>query len=165
MTKIQIVGFALYEALTIVLALIGAPIVAAFVKWDSEPSVITGGAPLHAYPAIRGDLPGWAWMWATIDERMPCAMYEQTMRETLARVGPYWTTVRWLIRNRMMGLTKALFGRACTADDTVLYTKKIVGPFAFGAGWKRYRATPTARPDTGPFVAMPSVSVRLARNA
>lgn len=161
MNRIRIILFALWESLCLVLAVLGAPVVARYVRWDTEPTTFTGGTDQPSWPTIRGDLPSWAWAWDTIDERMPAGMYESTMRQRLERWGPYWCTVSWLIRNRMMGLTAKLFGKPWARDVPVRWDFRHYGPLYFGWGWKKYRATPSADWVDGPFIVMPSVTIRL----
>jgi hypothetical protein len=164
MRKLEIVGFALWEALGFVLAVLGAPIVAAFARWDDKPSSFTGGAQDNGPLTIRGDLPRWASAWETIDERLPGGMYEEQVRNVHRRFGRYVCSVYWLIRNRMMGLTAKLFGRPLAVDQPPRgMQSKVLGPLYFGAGWKKYRATPQAHWEQGPFIEMPSVTVRFLK--
>lgn len=160
----QIVLMAGYTLLCGVLALVGAPLVAFFAKWDVEPTTWTGGAPNNGPPTIRGDLPWWLRWFQTFDERLPGGMYEPTVREWLPKYGWYGCSVRWMWRNRMFGLTKALFGRPLGRGEQPRGMRwKDVGPLRFGAGWKKYRATPEAHWFEGPFVELPSVTVRIAK--
>lgn len=164
LTQREIALLAIYEALCLVVAVVCAPLVALAVRWDDGYSTFSGGDDLPQYPRVRGDLPWWLSWFQTFDERMPCGIYEPTMRAFLDRYGQYLCSVRWLIRNRMFGLSKALFGQEVEKDTPLVYMMTFKGPLMFGAGWKRYRATTTARHDTGPFVAIPSVTVRLRKN-
>lgn len=163
MTQLQITKLALYEILCVLLALL-APLVVLFAKWDESPTTFTGGAPRNGPPTVRGDLPRWLSWFGTFDERLPGGMYEKTVVENHRRFGRYWCSVLWLWRNRMFGLTLALFGRPTTREESLEYTRGEIGPLMYGYGWKRYRATPQAHWFDGPFVAVPSVTVRFKRN-
>lgn len=156
-----IVFFALYELVTIVLAIVGAPIVCLFARWDRWPTTWTGGAPDNGPPAVRGDLPHWARWWETFDERLPGGMYEPTVVRVYQRFGRYVCSVYWLAgRNRMFTLGKALFGREPAGRE---WHRRDLGPIWIGWGWKRYRATPHAHWERGPFVEVPSFTVRRRR--
>lgn len=146
------------------LAAVGAPLVCLFARWDEQTTTFTGGASMNGPATIRGDLPAWAAAWETIDERLPGGMYEATVRQVLNERGRYWCSVYWLTRNRMFGLTKALFGKPIGEHERpAWYRSKRLGWLYLGAGWKKYRATPQASWIDGPFVQMPSVTVRVLR--
>lgn len=50
-------------------------------------------------------LPRWLAWFDTPDQYLPGAMYEPTIRDFYLATGWYLTTVRWLLRNRMNGLS------------------------------------------------------------
>lgn len=162
MNPFFILWLMIYELIALVLAAFGAPIVCLFARWDKDVTTFTGGASDNGPPTIRGDLPRWAWPWETIDERLPGGMYEETVRKVHRRFGRYWCSVYWLMRNRMMGLSAALYGGPPSPRSNRFYWRRI-GPLYFGFGYKKYRATPQAHWVTGPFIEMPSVTIRLKR--
>lgn len=164
MTQLQIAKLALYEILCVFLALVLAPIAVRFAKWDDRPTTFTGGLIDNGPPTVRGDLPSWLSWVGTFDERLPGGLYEETVVANYNRFGRYWCSVLWLWRNRMFGLTLRLFGRPTTRTEALVYTRGEVGPFMYGYGEKRYRATPQAHWFDGPFVAVQSVTIRLKRN-
>jgi hypothetical protein len=164
MKKTMIVKLAAFEILCVVLAVLFAPLAVLFAKWDKEQTSFTGGAPFNGPLTIRGDLPWWLSWFGTFDERLPGGMYESDVVENYRRFGPYLCSVLWLWRNRMFGLTKWLFSRPTDFDEKLEYVREEIGPFVYGYGWKRYRATPDAHWIEGPFIAIPSVTIRLKRN-
>jgi len=165
MSTTRIVLIVLFQLVSILLALVGVPIAALFARWDDKPTTFTGGAPNNGPPTIRGDLPRWAAWFGTFDERLPGGMYEPTVATVYRRFGRYWCSVYWLVvRNRMFGLTKALFGKPIPVDaDPAGMTWFEVGPFRVGYGTKKYRATPQAHWLDGPFVEIAVVSARFRR--
>lgn len=158
----RIVAHAAFEIACIPLALIGVPIAVLFARWDSGPTTWTGGASDNGPPTVRGDLP-WGLGWfGTFDERLPGGMYEPTVVKVYNAAGRYWCSVYWLVvRNRMFGLAKFLFGRE---DGEPRFESRTFGPIYVGWGYKRYRATPQAHWERGPFVLVPSFTIRLARS-
>jgi hypothetical protein len=174
----------LVELLSLVLAPF-VPVVVLFAKWDREPTTFTGGADELGWPEIRGDLPRWAYIWGTPDERLPCDLRTSDFHAQLlrlrwrfgARVARYLVSVRWLLRNRMYGLTWLTSARPSDGDLEPSPEPGIVwhptegiwrwwarlGPLALHVGWKCHRADEKARWDTGPFVAVRFVSLRRAR--
>lgn len=157
MKPIQLLIFAVLKR---VIALVCAPIVCLFARWDDRPTTFTGGLLNNGPLTVRGDLPWWAAWFETFDERLPGGMYEPTVRAVYDRFGRYWCSVYWLNRNAMFGMTKAIFGRPTTRDEILRYEWRTVGPVRIGWGWKRYRATPTAHWIDGPFVKILSATVR-----
>lgn len=143
----------LFNLASIPLALIGAPIVCAFARWDRTPTQFTGGA-VQGPLAVRGDLPRWARWWETPDERLPGGLYERTVERVWRRYGRYVCSVYWLgVRNRMYGLSFALFGRQVDrAPEGYQRTIKYYGPIMIDYGNFYYRATPEAHWQSGPFI-------------
>jgi len=158
------------------------PFVCLFVKWDENRSVWTGGDNYPEYPTWRGDLPKWAYIWKTPDERMPGDVRMQRTREVLdwttgifgQRIGRYLTCVWWLLRNKMYGLAWKASARPV---DTYLEKSTVpgiiwrndegiwrwwmkLGPIELQAGWKVHRADELAHWQRGPFVAIRFVSIR-----
>lgn len=128
----------LFNVVSIPLGLLGAPIVCLFARWDRVPTP----ARWQPEPIIRGDLPRWARWWETPDERLPGGMYEPTVESIYKRFGRYWCSVYWLgIRNRMYGLSFALFGEPAESI-TPSRTQKFLGPLHFDWGYFVYFATP-----------------------
>lgn len=157
----RIVAQAIFELLCVPVAAIGAPIAVLFARWDTEPTTWTGGAPDNGPLTVRGDLPWWLSWFETFDERLPGGMYEPTVRKVYARVGRYWCSVYWLAwRNRMFGLAKFLFGKP---DGAHWLETRRFGPLVVEWGYKRYRATPQAHWQNGPFVVVPSFTIRLVK--
>lgn len=155
----RIVAQALLELLWIPLALFGAPVAVFFAQWDSEPTTWTGGAADNGPPTVRGDLPWWLSWFQTFDERLPGGMYEPTVVKVYNAVGRYWCSVYWLVvRNRMFGLEKALFGKPADRYEPWLERRQW-WRIEVVWGWKQYRATPQAHWANGPFVLVPSFSV------
>jgi hypothetical protein len=77
-----------------------------FAKWDDKATLDSNGM----VPAVRGDLPSWAWWLGTPNERLPGGTYEPTVRMVLADHGRFVCSWYWLaIRNRQQGLA-AYFG-------------------------------------------------------
>ncbi len=157
----RIVWQALFELVCIPVALFGVPIAVLFARWDDGPTTWTGGAPDNGPPTVRGDLPWWLSWFGTLDERLPGGMYEPSVVSVYNRWGRYICSCYWLVvRNRMFGLAKFLFGRA---DGDPWFEWRELGPVKIGWGYKRYRATPQAHWQNGPFVLVPSFTIRLAR--
>jgi hypothetical protein len=152
-----------FEILAVLVAAVGVPIVLLFAKWDEQATTFTGGASDSGPPTIRGDLPWWASWFGTFDERLPGGMYEPTVVNVHRRFGRYWCSVYWLVvRNRMFGLAKFLFGKDIEAGaEPAGMAWKDVGPFRVGFGTKKYRATEAANWQSGPFVEVDSFTVRL----
>jgi hypothetical protein len=123
----------------------------------------------------RYPLPRWLRWFDTPDEYLPGALYERRVIDSLQSYGTYLTTIKWLSANRMYGLAWA-FGRPASGyldlfEDGYVESgdlwrwRKAVGPLVFMAGWKVHRADYDATAAEGPFIAIPFVSVRAARNA
>jgi hypothetical protein len=162
MARIRVTLLAMYEILCIPLALVGVPIALLFAKWDDTTSTFTGGAEDNGPPTIRGDLPVWAAWFGTFDERLPGGMYEPTVVAIHRRFGRHVCSAYWLIvRNRMFGLTKALFGKPIAKHDSPAgMAWSDIGPVRIGYGTKKYRATPEAHFSNGPFVEVASFTIR-----
>jgi hypothetical protein len=161
------------------------PIVALFAKWDSKWTNWTGGEYDGEHPAIRGDLPRWAYIWSTPDERLPGDVRMYQTREVLdwttkkfgEKVGRYLTSVWWLWRNRMYGLawimsakpSNGYFDKTLTPgiiwreSEGIWRWWKVLGLVQLEAGWKIHRANTSAHWMHGPFVAIRYVSVRKAK--
>jgi hypothetical protein len=161
------------------------PFVALFAKWDDVPTTWTGGEHDYDHPAVRGDLPRWAYIWGTPDERLPGDVRMYQTREVLDwatkkfgdKVGRYMTSVWWLWRNRMYGLTwvtsarpsDGYFDKSPTPgvvwrnSEGIWRWWRILGPVQLEAGWKVHRANTSAHWLRGPFVAVRYVSVRKAK--
>jgi len=172
----------LVEIVSLLLSLF-VPLVCLFARWDAGRTTWTGGAEFPEYPTWRGDLPRWAYIWSTPDERLPGDVRMPQTRAILdwttgvfgQRVGRYMTSVWWLWRNRMYGLT---WLASATPFDHYIersQTPGIVwdgglwrwwtklGPVELNAGWKVHRANDVAHWQTGPFVAVRFVSIKKAR--
>jgi hypothetical protein len=161
------------------------PIVVLFAKWDDKPTTWTGGADDYDHPTIRGDLPRWAYIWGTPDERLPGDVRMHQTREVLdwttkkfgEKVGRYLTSVWWLWRNRMYGLSWATSARPSDGEFDKPQTPGLVwhesegiwrwwnrfGPVELQAGWKPHRADEKAHWQRGPFVVIRYVSIRRAK--
>jgi hypothetical protein len=164
MSPLRIVFQFLFEIACIPLAVVGVPIVVLFAKWDDYETDFSGGCAPNGPPAIRGDLPKWAAWFGTFDERLPGGMYEPSVARVYQKYGRYVCSLYWLIvRNRMFGLMKFLFGKPAERHEQSEFVMHEVGPFLIGWGTKVYRATPTAHWRDGPFVRCPSVTIRLNR--
>lgn len=159
---LRIAAQAVFEIGCIPLAVIGVPIAVLFAQWDKDPVTFTGGASDNGPPTVRGDLPWWLSWFGTFDERLPGGMYEPSVVRVYNRWGRYVCSCYWLIvRNRMFGLAKFLFGRAPGGE---WWESRRLGPIYTGWGYKRYRATPQAHWVNGPFVAVASFTIRRARD-
>jgi hypothetical protein len=170
------------EAVSFPLALL-VPIVTLFAKWDGEPTTWSGGERYH--PATRGDLPRWAYIWGTPDERLPGdmrmpqtrAVLDWTTRKFGVKVGRYLTSVWWLWRNRLYGLawltsarhSGGYFDRSTVPGIVWRESEGIwrwwgaLGPVRLEAGWKVHRANASAHWLHGPFVAVRYVAIKKAR--
>lgn len=76
------------------------------IKWDKTES--TGGGGEAFSNTIRGDLPWWLNWYQTPDERFPGGMNEPTVVGWMFDYGKRVCSARWMMRNRMMGLGKAI---------------------------------------------------------
>jgi hypothetical protein len=158
------------------------PLVVMFARWDEKPTTWTGGDDDPEHPAIRGDLPRWAYIWGTPDERLPGDVRMQQTRRMLdwatgvfgPQIGRYLTSVWWLFRNRMYGLAWVTSARPSDgyfdkpqnpgitwhASEGIWRWWKKLGPIQIQAGWKPHRADEKAHWQRGPFVAIRFVSIR-----
>jgi hypothetical protein len=174
----------LVELISWPLALL-VPLVCLFTRWDSERTNWTGGYYDDEHPAVRGDLPRWAYIWSTPDERLPGDVRMYQTRRVLdwatkkfgEKVGRYMTSVWWLWRNRMYGLAwivnsqpsdgyfdkTPIPGIIWRESEGIWRWWKVLGPAQFEAGWKVHRANTSAHWQHGPFVAVRYISVRKAR--
>jgi hypothetical protein len=174
----------LVELISLPLSLF-VPFVCLFIKWDENRSTWSGGVDHPEYPTWRGDLPKWAYIWGTPDERMPGDVGMQRTREVLdwttgvfgQKIGRYLTSVWWLWRNRMYGLSWVTSARPSDGEfvkpqtpGLVWYEKEGIwrwwrrfGPVELQAGWKPHRADEKAHWQRGPFVVIRYVSIRRAR--
>lgn len=162
---LRIVAQAIFELVCVPIAAFLVPFVVPFARWDREPTTFTGGAPDNGPPIVRGDLPWWASLFGTFDERLPGGMYEPTVVKVYNRFGRYWCSLYWLIvRNRMFGLAKAMFGKPIAPDEQPAgMTWRTIGRLRVGWGTAKYRATPQANWQRGPFVEVAKFTVRLVR--
>lgn len=183
--KDTLLGFTL-AMLSFPLALF-VPVVCLFARWDDSRTTFSGGDEYRERPEKRGDLPRWAYIWSTPDERLPGDMRMPQTRRVLdlwigwfgERTGRYVCSVWWLWRNRALGL-KFLFSKPVHPDDRYLefgrwgeivwrgrlwrWRRKL---FRLGrrtvyveAGWEVKRATPYAHWQRGPFCATPEFALK-----
>lgn len=123
----------------------------------------------------RTKLPDWLWWFQTPDEPLPGGLYEPTVLTWYQILGYYWCSVLWLIRNRMYGLSwyfgKPADGYLDSVPGEIVRRGDLwrgwwkFGPIVFQAGWKVHRKDFDAKAQTGPFWAIPFVSLRLKRNS
>jgi hypothetical protein len=161
------------------------PLVCMFARWDEKETTWTGGDDDHAHPAVRGDLPRWAYIWSTPDERLPGDVRMPQTRDVLAwttgvfgeKIGRYLTSIWWLWRNRMYGLAWVASAQPSDGNFDKPQTPgivwhesegiwrwwKVLGPIELQAGWKVHRADAKAHWQRGPFVVIRYVSIRKAR--
>lgn len=125
-------------------------------------------------PVERSALPKWLWWWQTPDEYLPGGLYEPTVVRWL-KWGSWYTSWRWLLRNRMYGLQWS-FGKPVDSyfdpvhnelvfRDNLWRWWKQFGPIVVQAGWKVHRKDFYASAQYGPFWAVPFVTIRLRKNS
>lgn len=118
----------------------------------------------------RWFLPKWLWWFQTPDELMPGAMYEPTVVNWL-KFGQIYTATLWMLRNRVYGLSwtfgrpasgylDPVNGKVVTAENLWRFSTTF-GPFYFGCGWKVHRKDFDAHWQTGPFWAIPFITIRI----
>jgi hypothetical protein len=123
----------------------------------------------------RRALPGWLWWFQTPDERLPGGLYEPAVRLWLSWFGYRVCSVLWLVRNAGYGLAwsfgrpasgylDAIEGQVVEADGLWRW-KKTTGIVSWQAGWKVHRKDFDATAESGPYWAVPFVSVRLKANS
>lgn len=133
-------------------------------------AVYVGGEGGDTLYVDRWALPSWLWWFQTPDEPMPGALYEPTVRRWL-QWGPRYTAARWMLRNRLYGLSWK-FGRSATGYLDPVPGKVVernglwrvlfaAGPVSLGAGWKVHRAGFGSHWQAGPFWAIPFVQIKL----
>lgn len=166
---------------------VAVPVICLFAKWDGVRSWFSGGDLFVGYATVRGDLPRWAYVWSTPDERLPGDVRMPQTRSVLEfwtnwfgeRFGRYMCSVWWLLRNRALGL-KYVFSRPVHPDDGYLefgqWWKTVwrgrlwrwrgkllrVGrrTVYLELGWEVRRATPDAHWQRGPFCAIPEFAFK-----
>lgn len=159
LTKIKdvILGIAVAVAGIAVLPLV--PIVALFRGPTVRVDIVLG------IRVERYALPTWLAWFDTPDEYLPGGLYEPRVVDSLINWSShYFTAVQWLAANRLYGLSWRFGLRTSGYGAYPWRWRKETGPLVWLAGWKVHRATYDASEVDGPFIAIPFVSVRLARN-
>lgn len=158
---------------------LAVPVVCLFARWDDWRTTWSGGADYPDYPTHRGDLPRWAYIWSTPDERLPGDVRMPQTRKVLdywtgllgERAGRYVCSVWWLLRNRLYGLSW-LMGRPALryiglnedAPENRLWRRSYdLGPVQIRIGWKVHRADEHADASIGPFWAIRAVHIKRIR--
>jgi hypothetical protein len=144
-----------------------APLVALFIRWDTQPTPGSYGE----WPTVRGDLPRWLRCFQTPDERFPGGLYEPAVRHVLDFAGRYWCSVYWMTRNALMGLPHVFAVPVAEAWDGDADPPLPEGYTRYdwkgrwlkgGYGWKTARTAPRMPGVPGRIVAIPFWTVRLA---